>query len=280
MSAQESGGGHRDRWLAVLLSVLVHACVVGVLVWGWWRFRAPKAVPQQLAIEATVVTAMPASPAPAPVSSAPAAAPPAPAPEPAAEPAATPAPVPEPAKADQAAAEQERAEERRREQRALHEREAQERAAAAKRAEQEAQAQAQAQAQARKLKEASDRAARTRAEDKARREAELQAQLAAEERVNAARGSRAEAEWLALIRDKVTRAWIRPPSARPGVNCEVHVTQVPGGVVTGVQIGSCNGDEAVRASIEAAVYRASPLPMPSDADLFDRSLRFDFHPDE
>jgi colicin import membrane protein len=180
--------------------------------------------------------------------------------------------VPEPAKPDQAIAEQERAEQHRREERALHEREVQERAAEARRAEQEA--------QARKLKEAADRVARSRAEDKARREAELQAQLAAEERVNAARGSRAEAEWLALIRDKVTRNWIRPPSARAGVDCAVHVTQVPGGVVTGVQIGSCNGDEAVRASIEAAVYRASPLPQPSDADLFDRNLRFDFHPDE
>ncbi len=108
----------------------------------------------------------------------------------------------------------------------------------------------------------------------------MQTQLANEERVNAARGSKAEAAWLALIRDKVTRNWIRPPSARAGVNCEVHVTQVPGGAVTGVQIGSCNGDDAVRASIEAAVLRASPLPMPSDADLFDRNLKFDFHPDE
>jgi colicin import membrane protein len=275
MSAHESGGSHRDRWLAVLLSVLVHACVVGVLVWGWWRFRAPKAAPQQLAIEATVVTAAALSPAPAPLSSAPAAPTPAAAPEPAVEPAATPPPVPEPAKVDQAAAEQERAEQHRRDERALHAREAQERAAELRRAEQEAQ-----ETQARKLKEVADRAAHARAEDKARREAELQAQLAAEERVNAARGSRAEAEWLALIRDKVTRNWIRPPSARPGVNCEVHVTQVPGGVVTGVQIGSCNGDEAVRASIETAVYRASPLPEPSNADLFDRNLRFDFHPDE
>jgi colicin import membrane protein len=263
MRASASGGGHRDRWLAALLSVLVHACVVGVLVWGWWRFRAPKPAAQPLAIEATVVTATAASATPAPVSSAPAAVPPAAAPEPAA------IPVPEPAKVDQAAEEQERTEQRQRE---LREREAQERAAAARRAEQEA--------QARKLTEAADRAARARAQEKARREAELRAQLAAEERVNAARGSRAEAEWLALIRDRVTRAWIRPPSARPGVNCAVHVTQVPGGVVTGVQIGSCNADEAVRASIEAAVYRASPLPMPSNADLFDRNLRFDFHPDE
>jgi len=60
----------------------------------------------------------------------------------------------------------------------------------------------------------------------------------------------------------------------------VHVTQVPGGVVTGVRIGSCNGDEAVRASIETAVYRASPLPTPSNADIFDRDLTFSFHPDE
>jgi colicin import membrane protein len=51
-------------------------------------------------------------------------------------------------------------------------------------------------------------------------------------------------------------------------------------VVTGVQIGNCNGDAAVRESIEAAVYRASPLPTPSNPDLFDRSLKFNFHPDE
>ncbi|HLQ14011.1 MAG TPA: cell envelope integrity protein TolA [Steroidobacteraceae bacterium] len=266
MKARESGASHGDRWLAIVLSVLVHACAVGVLAWGWWRFHTHKPAVQQLAIEATVVTAAPATAAPAPVSSAPVPAAPVPVPE-------TPAkPVPEPARVDQAAAEQERAEQRQREERAMREREAQEQAAATRRAEQEG--------QARKVKEAADRAARARAEDKAKREAELQSQLATEERVNAARGSRAEAEWLALIRDKVTRNWIRPPSARAGVNCEVHVTQVPGGVVTGVQIVSCNGDDAVRASIEAAVYRASPLPMPSNADLFDRNLRFDFHPDE
>ena len=141
-----------------------------------------------------------------------------------------------------------------------------------------------AERQAQKAKEAEERAAQEEAQrvarDKSKREAELRAQLAAEERVNAARGSADEVAWLALIRDRVTRAWIRPPSARAGVNCEVLVTQVPGGVVTGVQIGSCNGDAAVRESIEAAVYRASPLPTPTNPDLFDRNLKFNFHPDE
>ena len=36
----------------------------------------------------------------------------------------------------------------------------------------------------------------------------------------------------------------------------------------------------VRESIEAAVYRASPLPVPSNPDLFDRNLSITFHPDE
>jgi colicin import membrane protein len=60
----------------------------------------------------------------------------------------------------------------------------------------------------------------------------------------------------------------------------VHVTQVPGGAVTAVTIGTCNGDVAVRQSIEDAVYGASPLPVPSNAELFERDLVFNFKPDD
>jgi colicin import membrane protein len=255
MSSSDHGDGRRKRWLAVLLSILVHGLIVAAVGWSWWTLRAPPSAPQQLAIEATVVEQRTVSAAPA------AAAAPAPA-----------APIePPPEPAAQAQQEQRAAEQARRE----HEQEV----AAAAAAKQEAQAAAE-----REAKQAEERAAEEQAQraarDKAKRESELRAQLAAEERINAARGSTDEVAWLALIRDKVTRAWIRPPSARAGVNCEVHVTQVPGGVVTGVQIGSCNGDAAVRESIEAAVYRASPLPTPSNPDLFDRNLRFNFHPDD
>lgn len=255
MSSIDHGDGRRKRWLAVLLSILVHAGIVAAVGWGWWNLRAPVRAPQQLAIEATVVVQRTASAAAAPAAPVP---PPAAA-EPPHEPAARPLEA------------QRAAEESRRE----HEREAAA-AAAAKLEEQ--------QSAERKAKEAEEQAAQEQAQraarEKAKREAELRAQLAAEERVNAARGSTEEAAWLALIRDRVTRAWIRPPSARAGVNCEVLVTQVPGGVVTGVQIGSCNGDAAVRESIQAAVYRASPLPTPTNPDLFDRNLKFNFHPDE
>jgi colicin import membrane protein len=104
--------------------------------------------------------------------------------------------------------------------------------------------------------------------------------MAAEERINAARGSARQAEYKALIEARINRAWIRPATARTGIQCEVRVTQVPGGEVVGVQVTRCNGDAAVRESIEAAVYRASPLPEPPDPDLFDRNLVVTFAPND
>jgi len=257
-----------DRSISILQSVLVHAAVVALLGWGWWHFRKPPVPPRQLAIEATVVMASEATPAPTPQAAAPAAvAPPppvAPTPPPSPEPVPAPKPTPKPA-----------AEAVRAEQAAQREAERERRASEQRQREAEAQAAAQAAAdKAAKLK------AQQAAQDKARREAELRAQLASEERVNAARSSAEMASYLALITGRINRAWIRPPSVRAGLNCELHVTQVPGGEVTGVQIASCNGDQAARESIEAAVYRASPLPSPSNPDLFDRNLTIRFHPDE
>jgi colicin import membrane protein len=57
------------------------------------------------------------------------------------------------------------------------------------------------------------------------------------------------------------------------------VTQLPGGTVVKVQVGRCNGDDSVRQSIEAAVYKASPLPLPSDPALFERILVVTFRPE-
>ena len=50
--------------------------------------------------------------------------------------------------------------------------------------------------------------------------------------------------------------------------------------VTSAQVLTCNGDDAARQSIEAAVYRASPLPVAPDPALFDRNLVFNFRPQE
>lgn len=137
--------------------------------------------------------------------------------------------------------------------------------------------------EARREKEKAD--ARAAAERKAKAAAEaaqrdMARQLAAEEDLHAAQASGALDAYVALIRQRVERNWTRPPSARPGLDCEVQVRQLPGGQVAGVQIGRCNGDEAVRLSIETAVLRASPLPLPDDPSLFERNLLFTFKPEQ
>ena len=75
MNGAAPGESRRERWLSVLLSILVHGAVVGVLGWGYWHFRAPRPVPQQLAIEATVVLDRAATTAPAAAPTAPTPAP-------------------------------------------------------------------------------------------------------------------------------------------------------------------------------------------------------------
>jgi len=114
----------------------------------------------------------------------------------------------------------------------------------------------------------------------AEEEADFQALLQEEEQRLAALNSGLLDQYRTLISQKVERNWIRPPSARPGIECEVHVRQIPGGDVVGVRIGRCNGDEAVVRSIEAAVQRASPLPEPPDQSLFESNLIFEFRPAE
>jgi colicin import membrane protein len=101
---------------------------------------------------------------------------------------------------------------------------------------------------------------------------ELQAEIDAEENRQAAVDSGALAVYMTLIRQKIQRNWNAPASANAELKCSVRVRQVPGGDITGVTILSCNGDDAVKRSVEAAIYRSSPLPEPSDPSLFDRNI--------
>jgi colicin import membrane protein len=115
---------------------------------------------------------------------------------------------------------------------------------------------------------------------KAEREAELRRQLADEEHVSAVEASPARAQYIARLASRIQNAWIKPPSARAGLDCIVNITQLPGGEVANAKVSQCNGDAAARQSIENAVYRASPLPAPPDPALFERNLVIHFHPDE
>ena len=177
--------------------------------------------------------------------------------------------------AERAAAEKLRLEKEAAEQQAKKEAEAR---AAAERAEQERKA---AEERARREQEQAAQAkADAERRERERRQAELAAAMAAEEELLAASQSGELAQYLALIQQKVERNWAPPASARAGLECEVAVVQLPSGEVVDAQTGRCNGDEAVRRSVENAVRRASPLPLPPNRALFERNLRFVFKPEQ
>jgi colicin import membrane protein len=144
----------------------------------------------------------------------------------------------------------------------------------------EAERQRVAEIERKQKEEAQRRKAAEEARLQAAREAELQRQLAEEEGVMEARGSAAFNQYVALIQAQIERNWNRPPSARPGLECTIRVTQSPNGVVLSAQVDKCNGDAAVRQSIEQAVVKASPLPPPPDRRLFERNLILIFKPSE
>ena len=231
--------------MSITLSVLLHAALLGALAYGWLLFRRPPRPAPTLAIEARVVDARSVRGVVQP------------APQPPAPPESVGPPPPTPEELVQR--EQQRQ---------------QEEAAAAE--QQRAAEQAAAEAAAAATAAAEQRAA---AERKAREEAEAQ-KRAAEEQARRTSAGPALASWKSQIEAKITHNWLRPPTARSGIKCVLKVTQVPGGEVTNVSIGECNGDQAVRDSIQAAVYRASPLPPPPDPALFDRELIIQFTPED
>ena len=150
-------------------------------------------------------------------------------------------------------------------------------------------------AEAKKLA-AQKKAAETKrlAEQKKRREQELAAinkqrlaslekeetELRAEaQRMKRARElSRLIAEYQIAIRNKIERYWRRPLDYQDTAECTVLVRQSSQGVVENVIVEDCTGNDVFRKSVENAVWKANPLPMPPSPDLFDQEVRFTFSP--
>ena len=115
----------------------------------------------------------------------------------------------------------------------------------------------------------------------------MREQLAAEEkqRADAAHVARAATvvdKYKALISQQVSRSWNRPASVAKGLNCVVRVRLAPGGKVLKAAVVRSSGNEIFDRSVENAVYKAEPLPLPDDPTLFDnfREIEFLFNPEE
>jgi colicin import membrane protein len=124
----------------------------------------------------------------------------------------------------------------------------------------------------------------------ARKEKERQEQLRLQQQAERQRQQEAEARefragqmatlsdnYQAAIQSFVTQNWLRPPTAQPGLRCTLKIVQIPGGEVISAAIaGKCNGDEATRRSILAAVERGGALPYRGFEDVFEREIDFIF----
>jgi colicin import membrane protein len=157
------------------------------------------------------------------------------------------------------------------EQKRKSEAEAKAKAEAEKKRKAEAEAKAKAEAEKKRKAEAEAKA-------KAEAEAEMRRQIAAEQ--EEARARSALSEYIPYIQDKVQRNWLRPAGSAAGLSCLIKVRLIPGGDVVSATVVRSSGDPLFDRSVETAVLKASPLPLPTDATLFNhfREINFNFDP--
>ncbi len=153
-------------------------------------------------------------------------------------------------------------------------------AEAERKAKEEAERKAKEEAELKAKEEAERKRKEAEAREQARLDAEVQREAAEEAARLKAKQSGLEDQYVRMLRNRIEQNWNRPPSAQKGLDCWVNVTQIPSGNVINVSVDNCNGDDAVVQSIERAVQRASPLPLPPVQALFERNLRLEFKPDE
>ncbi len=82
-----------------------------------------------------------------------------------------------------------------------------------------------------------------------------------------------------IIHAHVRRHWIEPPNAKSTLVCDLQISLIPSGDVVNIKLVKSSGDPVFDRSVESAVRKASPLPLPPpEAGLFDvfRDLLFRF----
>jgi len=291
--------GVRGKWTALALALAVNLLFVGVLVFSVsWQNRKPVAVTAELYAPPPRT---PAVPAPQPRVE-----PKPPPPQPVVKP---PEPVvekPDPRAAEialkarrdeerrqQEQAERERLQREARQQEELRQKDEARQKELARRKEEARKADEKRQADMREQQAKQVAAMRAQAEretrmqqmrDQAERESQLRAQAEQEARVRAeqaaagAARNKAQLDWIDRIRSRI-RGYINLPPDIPG-NPEAifDVVQLPTGEIIDVKLRKSSGVRAYDDAVQRAILKASPLPKPVPADLFQRNLELRFRP--
>lgn len=75
-------------------------------------------------------------------------------------------------------------------------------------------------------------------------------------------------KYKALMLSAIEQHWRVPPNLNKDLSCDLLITLAPGGSVLTAEVTRSSGVPALDRSAIQAVYQASPLPVPSDPDVF------------
>ncbi|HWG11619.1 MAG TPA: cell envelope integrity protein TolA [Rhodanobacteraceae bacterium] len=84
--------------------------------------------------------------------------------------------------------------------------------------------------------------------------------------------------YIAALQNAITPNWFRPINMLPGTTCTVDIIQIPGGQVLSAKVvpQNCPMDDEGKHSVEAAVLRSSPLPYHGFEKEFQRDIPITF----
>lgn len=88
---------------------------------------------------------------------------------------------------------------------------------------------------------------------------------------NAAKQARVAGEvdkYKALIVNAISSRWILPENVDKGLSSQFRIRLAPDGAVLEVSLTRSSGDPILDRSAQTAIYKASPLPVPGDAETF------------
>lgn len=76
-------------------------------------------------------------------------------------------------------------------------------------------------------------------------------------------------KYKAMILNSISRQWIIPENIGSGLSSQFRIHLAPDGAVVEVHLTRSSGDTVLDRSAQTAIFKASPLPVPSDPETFE-----------
>jgi colicin import membrane protein len=85
--------------------------------------------------------------------------------------------------------------------------------------------------------------------------------------------------WHIAIANHVASRWFRPPKLPSDLKCTVEIRLAPTGKLEDVRIVEPSGNDQFDRSVENAIFKADPFPLPDRPDAFTDTLPLTFTPE-